>query len=364
MPTHISEYIEAIESMQFVENMTNAFNLVEAWCIENNIPKDHGFDHYKKVFGSSCQGIEMYFEDPLNQAITRSDGFCIVVASLLHDVDDRKIASLKAVQSTESKNAVRVGLQLPVEAAHQSSETTDAPVDTKTDAPVDTKIDAPTETDESADVDTSRQPTLDNPFGWFHDYNMGGMVCSRTKYHASIEEAYPVALDIMRKSRFPSHQMALIIEMISLVACSKNGNSVVEPRWKLVPRDADRLEALGLVGIQRWYEYSRRSGIPLMTQTTPMPTDEQQLHEVMKGRTLESYVASGGKSVSAMDHWYDKLLLIGTFESQNEYLISKREPLIELMLARLFQYNAQILGLQKSGTTNVTWSDVNFNTDL
>ncbi len=51
---------------------------------------------------------------------------------------------------------------------------------------------------------------------------------------------------------YPIEFVDLVLEMISLVSCSKNVDSLpptVGETWKLIPRYADRLEAIGEPGL-------------------------------------------------------------------------------------------------------------------
>ena len=47
---------------------------------------------------------------------------------------------------------------------------------------------------------------------------------------------------ILREIGAENELAELVIKMIELVSCSKNGNTVVKPEWLLLPRFADRLE--------------------------------------------------------------------------------------------------------------------------
>jgi len=134
-----------------------------------------------------------------------------------------------------------------------------------------------------------------------------------------------------------------VVQMISFVSASANGNSVPEvsrsdPTF-LWPRYCDRLESIGVVGAVRCYLYSLESGEPLMLSSTPRPTTEQDLWEEVKEERWAKYQSGGGASASMMDHYYDKLLHIGKFEPsvvRSDYLqgeASKRvQPLVDICL--------------------------------
>jgi uncharacterized protein len=138
------------------------------------------------------------------------------------------------------------------------------------------------------------------------------------------------------------HDMAcddveLIIRMVSLVSSSKNGDSIPEDavrnEWLLYPRYADRLEAIGIIGVERCYQYALTSKNPLYVATTPCVTTEEDMWTVA---TIERYNSYKGVSDSMIDHYYDKLLRAAMFPIRNEYFDSetniRRKPSIDFVL--------------------------------
>ena len=132
--------------------------------------------------------------------------------------------------------------------------------------------------------------------------------------------------------------------MISLVSCSSNGHSFPDDAkrspWILIPRWADRLEAVGEIGIVRCYEYNVHIGTPLFTPNTPRPKTIELIRAAATTERFEAYQKRGGTSDSMMDHYYDKLLQISKPPKemvQNEYLenafLKKEEPLIRLCMS-------------------------------
>ena len=134
-----------------------------------------------------------------------------------------------------------------------------------------------------------------------------------------------------------------VVQMISFVSASANGNSVPEaakadPTF-LWPRYCDRLESIGVIGAVRCWQYTAESGEALMLDSTPRPTTEQELWAAVKEERWSHYQSSGGQSPSMMDHYYDKLLHIGKFDPavvRSEYLQAEAkarvQPLVELCL--------------------------------
>lgn len=58
-------------------------------------------------------------------------------------------------------------------------------------------------------------------------------------------------IDFDNKNEFINN----VISLINLVSCSKNGDDDVPQPWMAIPRDCDRLEAIGEIGIKRCLEY-------------------------------------------------------------------------------------------------------------
>ena len=127
----------------------------------------------------------------------------------------------------------------------------------------------------------------------------------------------------------------LVIEMISLVSCSKNLNNPPPDgkMWKLIPRYADRLEAMGYIGIYRAYLYSVETGRPLWTDTTPREiiNDPNRFTEYFKNKKSDSFI----------DHFYDKILhLVKMIEGcPSRYIIKNAESRNLTQLEFLEKFN-------------------------
>jgi len=108
-----------------------------------------------------------------------------------------------------------------------------------------------------------------------------------------------------------------IVKMISWVGCSENGNSVPEEVEDaqtyhfLIPRWADRLEAVGARGVVRCYQYNQEKGRPLSSEASPRPQSEEELWaKYAVPSKLQEYMDRGGTSTDMISHYYDKLLHI------------------------------------------------------
>lgn len=121
------------------------------------------------------------------------------------------------------------------------------------------------------------------------------------KVFPASDASLPNARRILSTVQF--NLVELVVEMISLVSFSKNANSgaILElddshgpnarvnarPRWMFIPRDADRLEALGAIGVARCVAYGAQIGRPLSVPSTPMPTDRRALYALAARWHLE-----------------------------------------------------------------------------
>lgn len=129
----------------------------------------------------------------------------------------------------------------------------------------------------------------------------------------------------------------LVSKMVDLVSSSKNGDRIpseaIDNEWLLYPRYADRIEALGVTGIERCFRYALTANNPLYVSTTPCPETEE---ENWKYATQERYDKYNGKSDSMIDHYYDKLLRASFIPIKNEYFekvaVERRKALIDFLI--------------------------------
>ena len=132
-----------------------------------------------------------------------------------------------------------------------------------------------------------------------------------------------------------------VIKLIDLVSCSKNGDSDPDYPWMAIPRDCDRLEAIGEIGIHRCDEYSTATNAPDFTPETVRVYTEEELWKVATPDRFAKYK----KSISKIDHYYDKLLHIGKPEclkSQNTYILEEATRRNTLMVKYVLDFWNQI----------------------
>jgi len=144
--------------------------------------------------------------------------------------------------------------------------------------------------------------------------------------------------NILQQTGKSSEFIEKVVYMVSIVSSSKWGDTIPEEvigkEWMLIPRYADRIEAIGIIGVERCYTYTKNvSKQPLYLKDTPKPKTEE---EIWKIATIERYKAYNGNSVSMIDHYYDKLLRLSTFPIRNKYFDeeckNRRKPLIDFLL--------------------------------
>lgn len=126
-----------------------------------------------------------------------------------------------------------------------------------------------------------------------------------------------------------------IIDLIKLVSTRQNGDSDVEQSWMAIPRDCDRLEALGQIGLDRTLAYAQHKGNPMHLDTTPRCFTKEELYKIATPERFAAYSSGKISSDSVIDHCYDKLLHIGSpssLKSNNPYILqvaAERNGIIE-----------------------------------
>ena len=128
-----------------------------------------------------------------------------------------------------------------------------------------------------------------------------------------------------------------VVYMVSIVSSSKNGDTIppeiIDKEWMLIPRYADRIEAIGIIGIERCFTYTKHVRIPYYLTTSPRAKTEEDIWKIATKNRYDSY---NGNSVSMIDHYYDKLLRLSTFPIENPYFDEeckiRRKPLIDFLI--------------------------------
>ena len=140
----------------------------------------------------------------------------------------------------------------------------------------------------------------------------------------------PLAKALLEKYGKTQEFRDLTLEIISLVSTRTNHNTTLpdDEKWKLLVRDADRLQALGEVGIARCYTYTTSIKKPLFTAETLRCRTREELKKALNPERFANY---HGVSDSMLDHFFDKLLHIGKVSSGDDYLSSLLEEKMQVM---------------------------------
>ena len=126
--------------------------------------------------------------------------------------------------------------------------------------------------------------------------------------------------------------------MIKLVSYTENGNSKCnissEEDWLLYPRYADRLEAIGGVGIERCYIYTIYIDRPLYLETTSRATTKEELSQIITSERYQNYFDKKRSDDTLIDHIYDKVLHVADhiIESRNPYFVKEARERHEIVI--------------------------------
>ena len=140
------------------------------------------------------------------------------------------------------------------------------------------------------------------------------------------DQAYPNARSLL--GAYKARVVDQVVDVISLVSCSANGNRDVatsDESWKLLVRAADRLEALGQVGIDRCLAYAAHKKLPLALEETQLAHTDADIDAIATPRRFADYSTGRVSSASVVDHFWDKLLHIGDMKAtvDNHYLVKE-----------------------------------------
>lgn len=149
-------------------------------------------------------------------------------------------------------------------------------------------------------------------------------------------ENYQNARSILKSIKINDKIIVNIIDKVKIVSFSQNGNHIenLKNRWDDYIKAADQLEALGIGGIKRCKQFAEKIGNPLFLESTPRATTLEELYQIASYDRYHNYVNKRLKSVSMIDHFYDKLLHL-KYYGQNKYFIEeyfRRHKIIELFL--------------------------------
>lgn len=133
---------------------------------------------------------------------------------------------------------------------------------------------------------------------------------------------YQYARSMLIAAEVPADLHRPIIDCIKLVGCSTESHysaTIVHTQWMLIPRDADRLDALGAEGVRRCIDFGTEQGRPLFVESTLLPATKAEMVACATPARLAK-IKEGKKSDSTIDHFYDKILQLTSHDSGNSVL--------------------------------------------
>lgn len=137
---------------------------------------------------------------------------------------------------------------------------------------------------------------------------------------------YENARKIMQNAKVESSILEDTVDIIKLVSSSQNGDNIPERCIKepelLWVRWADRLEAVGVNGVIRCWQYNVAKNRKVVSDTTPKAYSYKEVLQIATSDRFERYVKNK-KSASMLDHYYDKLIYICTVKTGNKYFDNK-----------------------------------------
>ncbi|MCB8963612.1 MAG: HD domain-containing protein [Bacteroidales bacterium] len=138
---------------------------------------------------------------------------------------------------------------------------------------------------------------------------------------------YPNARNLLKENNFDQHTIDRVIEIVEQVSFKGAGVDTT-PRCieAKVVQDADRLDAIGAIGIARTFAYGGAKGRAIYT-----PDVKPQMHQ-----SFEEYKKSGGHTIN---HFYEKLLLLKdrmNTETAKE-IATERHKFMQLFLDQFYK---------------------------
>lgn len=140
-------------------------------------------------------------------------------------------------------------------------------------------------------------------------------------------ENYPNARKLLKENNFDQSTIDKVIEIIEQVSFKGAGVDTTPKSIEAkVVQDADRLDAIGAIGIARAFAFGGSKGRPLYA-----PKIEPQMHQ-----TFEEYKQSKGHTIN---HFYEKLLLLKDRLNTNtaKEIATERHKFMQLFLDQFYK---------------------------
>jgi len=146
------------------------------------------------------------------------------------------------------------------------------------------------------------------------------------KLFSDVEKAKQEITDWLVSQKLKEDEVSHILEIITTISFKGGNNAPVTTKEAEVVQDADRLDAIGAIGIARCFTYAGNKGIPIYDPSISVRND----------LTVKEY--REGQS-TAINHFYEKLLklkdLMNTLTGKQ--LAEKRHAFMKQFLNEFFR---------------------------
>jgi len=144
---------------------------------------------------------------------------------------------------------------------------------------------------------------------------------------SSDSENYPNARKLLKENNFDQSTIDRVIEIVEQVSFKGAGVDTTPRSIEAkVVQDADRLDAIGAIGVARAFAFGGSKGRPLYA-----PEVEPQMHQ-----SFEEYKQSKGHTIN---HFYEKLLLLKDRLNTNtaKEIATERHKFMQLFLDQFYK---------------------------
>lgn len=167
---------------------------------------------------------------------------------------------------------------------------------------------------------------------YLHDIHR--LLQNKYNKYVSPEDSIEVVKYILSKINLSKNQVDKICYCIENHEKYNCNNNNVDDLNILILQDADNLDAIGAVGIARAFAYGSANGIPIYSEN-------------IEENVSDSYVESGDKENSTIQHFYDKLLKLDkNMNTQTAKSMAKRR--VNYMIEYIDEFMKEINIFEKN----------------
>lgn len=167
---------------------------------------------------------------------------------------------------------------------------------------------------------------------YLHDIHR--LLQNKYNKYVSPEDSIEVVKYILSKINLSKNQVNKICYCIENHEKYNWNNNNVDDLNTLILQDADNLDAIGAIGIARAFAYGSANGIPIYSEN-------------IEENVSDSYVESGDKENSTIQHFYDKLLKLDkNMNTQTAKSMAKRR--VNYMIEYIDEFMKEINIFEKN----------------